>query len=331
MNIESIFIEMEENNTSHYGQLQRRVSTINTFAVYIGITKPSNLRGLRLECPHIDVLDTLELPQFKLLTVTKEVKNLSVVIEISTKETTINDVFTSLVNDILSQMASSHSANDCATTLQARLLKWQRLLQRSRWTGLTEEEQRGLYGELCVLDDFILDVLEYDHALQTWTGINGTAKDFQFESGIALEVKTTLTNLPHIVSIANERQLDAKGYKDLYLLVRYVEVSPFLGESLPNRIGRIRLRLQNSIPSLHTFENMLETFGYSDLHAETYNKLHYVTKSLHLYLVREGFPRIVSDGLLTGVCNVKYSIDLSACDRFELDIENLNRSLVGGN
>ena len=329
MNIESIFIELEENNTSHFGQLQRRVSTINTFSVYIGITKPSNLRGLRLECPQHDVFDTLELPQFKLLTVTKEVKNLSVVIQISTKETTINDVFTSLINDVLSQMASSHSAKDCAITLQARLLKWQRLLQRSRWTGLTEEEQRGLYGELSVLDDYVLDVLDYENALQTWTGINGAAKDFEFASGLALEVKTTLTNLPHIVSIANERQLDAKGYNGLYLLVRYVEVSQFSGESLPDRIGWIRLRLQNSTPSLLTFENMLETIGYSDLHIETYNKLHYVTKSLQLYAVREDFPRIVGDGLLTGVCNIKYSIDMSACDRFELDIEELKRSLIG--
>ena len=329
MNIESIFIELEENNTSHYGQLQRRVSTINTFAVYIGITKPSNLRGLRLECPQIDVFDALELPQFKLLTVTKEVKNLSVVIQIATKETTINDVFTSLVNDILSQMASSHSAKDCATTLQARLLKWQRLLQRSRWTGLTEEEQRGLYGELCVLDDYVLDVLNYEHALQTWTGINGTAKDFEFLSGIALEVKTTLTNLPHIVSIANERQLDAIGFKELYLIVRYVEVSQFSGESLPDRIGRIRQRLQNNTSSLLKFENLLETIGYSDLHIETYNKLHYVTKSLQLYAVREEFPRIVGNGLLTGVCNIKYSIDMSACDRFTVDIEEMKRSLVG--
>lgn len=329
MNIESIFIELEETDTSHHGQLQRRVSTVNTFAVYVGITKPSNLRGLRLECPHNDIFEKLELPQFKLLTVTKEVKNHSVVIQISTKETTINDVFTSLINDVLSQMATSESANDCAITLQARLLKWQRLLQRSRWTGLTEEEQRGLYGELSVLDDYVLEVLEYEHALQTWTGINGTAKDFEFISGTALEVKTTLTNLPHIVSIANERQLDAKGYKDLYLLVRYVEVSQFAGESLPNRIGLIRRRLENNTSSLLKFENMLETIGYSDLHTETYSKFRYITKSLRLYLVRDEFPRIVGDGLLTGVCNIKYSIDLSACDRFELDIEELKRSLVG--
>jgi hypothetical protein len=240
-----------------------------------------------------------------------------------------NDVFTSLVQDVVTVTSEADDAEAAARAFQFRLGQWQRLLQRDRRSGLTDEEQRGLYGELCVLQDQVLPLLLPLEAVQAWTGPEGTAKDFQFPGGVALEVKTSLARPPHEIRIANERQLDDTGLEALFLLFRLLEVHRGSGETLPHRVERLRKALSPAPAARALLDERLEDYGYFDVHAVQYREAGYVPRSAHLYGVRDGFPRITGASLPAGVGGVSYVVSAAACAPFELPLHQLPAALEG--
>ncbi len=337
--LDTLFSQMEEQDPGSEGYYQRRVPALNPCDIYVGVRKPANLRLVRFSFSADALPEDYELPSFRVLRVTRATEPSASLpresITLQADQAGFNEVFTHLVQDIIARAARETSEAGAAHVLRARLILWQRLLQRDRTNGLTPEEQRGLYGELHTLETLLLPRLGPLATVQAWTGPLGTPQDFQIPGAIALEVKTSLTRSASDINISSEVQLDDSGSANLYLKHILIEAQRDAGESLPALVARVRNILITADPAAtDIFEDLLLEAGYSPTSNPEvlYREPGYTFRGARMYRVHGDFPRIVRAQLPAGVSNVTYGLSTAALTPFEESfpefIERLNP--VGG-
>jgi hypothetical protein len=244
------------------------------------------------------------------------------------------DVFTALAEDVAPRVAAAPSARAAAKVLMGRLRRWQKFLE-ARATGLSQEQQRGLYGELRTLHAHLLPALGAPAALAGWRAPKAAHQDFQFASG-ALEVKTTTAKQPQSVRITSERQLDDTGIPALFLHLvvldeRRVEgTGSSRGETLPEIVGHLRRQLQVDDRIAETFDDRLLEAGYLDADGPHYEECRFTLRWERTFRVRRGFPRLMECDLHAGIGDVSYALAIAACEPFVLPTAEALEVLVTG-
>ena len=157
--------------------------------------------------------------------------------------------------------------------------------------GLTPERQRGLYAELWLLRDHLLDAVGAVAAVQAWTGPARASHDFQFGS-CALEVKGTAAKQHQMLRIVSERQLDVTGVETLFLFHLSLDTHRDAGQPLPALVDEVREACTARM-SRRPFEDRLFEAGYLDAHRHLYENPGYTVRESNFFRVAEGFPRIV--------------------------------------
>ncbi len=228
------------------------------------------------------------------------------------------ETFSCLCENLVAAVRESPSEKELVKSVVNHLEKWRNLFDKTKADGLSAEQQQGLYGELNFLCKFLsrkivtnLQVLDY------WVGMDAALRDFQ---GVewAVEAKTTATNNPKEVSINGERQLDESMLSDLFLYHCSVEVSKFTGETLPDKVEKVRIMLKDDSPALSMFNEKILEAGYLDEQADLYANRCYKIRDEHYYLVKDNFPRIKEEELRDGVSDVKYAIVLAMCSDYSI-------------
>ena len=84
----------------------------------------------------------------------------------------------------------------------SRTWRWHHLLRGGRGTLLSPEEQKGLLGELFVLERLLLPRMDASSAVTAWRGPLGAPKDFE-AARVAIEAKArrggaTTVSLNHV-------------------------------------------------------------------------------------------------------------------------------------
>jgi hypothetical protein len=224
------------------------------------------------------------------------------------------DVFTSLCADLADNLSDvSESSRDAA--LASFLDRWTKFFERFGVRGLSPENQRGMYGELCWLRTLLANDFSYITALNAWKGCERGYHDFEI-NGQVVEVKTTMTKEPRKVRISNERQLDDRGLLSLHLLVLTLIKSEGGGESLPEIVNSVMAAVSTVPGGRRRFDQCLIAAGYLEIHTHLYTNT-YTVKRDELFRVEKGFPRItdVPDGL----GDIKYSLVVGAVSAFLSD------------
>ena len=257
----------------------------------------------------------------------KHPNTLQIIIEC--KHPQFNDLFIALIEDVIDSVASKQSESQCVNELSARLFKWMRFMQRHGLEGLGDKQQQGLYGELFFLDSILIPTVGMSKGIEGWVGPQGKNQDFQLDDA-SVEVKTTSSNSPDIVHISNIGQLDPVASPSLFLLHIAFDVRRGDQNTLPALIDAIRKKCAADGPRLQqAFEEQLMESGYLDTHASRYEHTQYTVKKLQFYKVGKGFPQLKEAELPTGICDVKYSLSLSACASFRIDESDVINSIGG--
>lgn len=236
---------------------------------------------------------------------------------VALKDARSADVFAALAEDLARRVVESETIVDAVRTLLGQLTRWQKFLTATS-EGLSEEAQRGLWGELRFMHNNLLSVVAASKATDAWKGGEKAHQDFQFEHG-AVEVKTTLAKQPQSIRIASERQLDDTHWPVLFLHVLVLEVHENGPSTLPNMVELVRTALSGLIQERNRFEEVLLAAGYLDVHATRYTARSYAVRGAFTYQVQEGFPRIVEADLPAGVGDASYVLNLAACQPFAVD------------
>jgi Putative PD-(D/E)XK family member, (DUF4420) len=314
MNISQIWAQLEGEGATE-GRFRRRVHEESVADLYLVVDKPANTRALLID---VDLAGTElgELPSGRGIDL-RRVPTASggEALELVLSQQSFADLFDALVTDVACAAAGGVDQADVAARVAARVRRWQSFLRETS-TGLSPERQRGLFGELFFLRRVLLGSVPAPAAVGAWVGPNGAPQDFAFGE-VAVEVKTTAGAQPQLLRITSERQLDTTALKHLALFHLSLDARDGAGQSLPDLVAETRKALQDPA-SADIFEDRLFTAGYLDAQAVQY-RTGYTVREAAIFLVGEGFPRLVEADCPAGVGDVAYSVAVSALTPFAVD------------
>lgn len=234
------------------------------------------------------------------------------------------EIFHRLCLDIVSATQNAASEKEAVALFLGRTWRWHRLLQGRRSDRLSDEEQKGLIGELLVLRDILFPVSGIETALRSWTGPTGAPKDFELGT-LCIESKARRGAASPQVAIASAAQLDTSGIDALYLHVADVTGAPS-GVSGAVTISDVVVTVASEVAAnAPAFTDLLDqrllSAGYD---AEVdYSDSRWLVGPVHVFEVRDGFPRISTADVPTGVRDLRYSVSLADCEPFRLEIGDL--------
>jgi hypothetical protein len=182
--------------------------------------------------------------------------------------------------------------------------QWIRLLKVTGSKKVSENEIRGLFGELVVLLNYMIPKYGSNRAVRSWTGAEQTKKDFSIDD-TWYEVKT-LSMGKATVTITSIEQLDSE-IEGFLTVVKVEKMSKeYNGISLQDLIEEIIKILNQNEQDI--FINKLSEFGYDFF--DDYSAYVYKIEETNFYVVDNKFPRILRQSLPVEVINCTYDLDL---------------------
>lgn len=206
-------------------------------------------------------------------------------------------------------------AVDVRTALSASLTRWSALLRET--VVLTEERQAGLFGELWLLRRLV-DALGTS-AVDAWTGYARQSHDFRLPN-IELEVKTT-ASARRIHTINGISQLTASPNCVLHIVsLRLVDAGSG-GETLPEMVSAVRVRLGGDPNALQAFNVGLAATEYRDVDAPHYPRRRKLADPAVLITVDDGCPRLTREVL--DMAPARYATDRVVAVTYDVDLAGL--------
>ncbi len=222
----------------------------------------------------------------------------------------LTDVFAALAADIV--QASTTPATDMGRmrAFVQRLEHWEALLRAFSSEGLSASAQQGLYGELYVLRQLLLEGVSPAGALSAWVGPLREAQDFIVPDTGAAEVKT-LGPDNTTIKVSSARQLDETPFACLFLVAVYLGPPGPTAETLPALVASLAARLAPQPAALESLTLRLRQAGYLDVQAARYQGTTYTVQGQQVLRVLGDFPRLRHADLPAAIPALTYSLDLS--------------------
>lgn len=328
--INQIWDELANDTSFKKGFLFRRYSGSVLPDVFVALQHPEKLLCIaisinRSEEVNISMFDNLQEIQIDLFPDPNQNGNNILLFKLINIQH--RDIFSVLSEDLISSIALETNQKLLVKKILNRFEKWKSLFTKIILQGLSPEEQRGLFGELYFLRNFLRFNNNLQFVLNTWVGPEMEVRDFQMNNW-ALEVKTTHGNNHQKVQISSERQLDNTLYDKLFLYHISLEKVQESGETLNQIVDSINDILVSDSIALNRFKSKLYEAGYFDQHIELYDTTGYFIRHDSFYKIEGNFPRIKENEIRSGVGDVKYSIILSQCEEYGLSDISVFENLI---
>ena len=237
------------------------------------------------------------------------------------------DLFEALCRDVMHFADGASNEADVLDRLVGRTHRWHYLLRGGRHDLLTEEEQKGLIGELAVLSR-LAAIAGPQAAIISWKGPTGAPKDFEMHAH-CIEVKSRRASAQPFVQISNEYQLsDVEGHRLWLCVIAVDKVATPFGETLNDIVARVGTLLLDANSSVaEDWDRCLSAAGYRQ--EDDYSEFRWVIGGPTWHEVSEEFPRIKLP-LPPGVSDLKYMIALGACEPFIVNAHIVESALSRG-
>jgi hypothetical protein len=241
------------------------------------------------------------------------------------------DLFRNLCIDLIESTRGCSDESEAVSMVTGRAWRWHHLLRGGSGGKLSVEQQKGLIGELMVLERVLLANMDASDAVQSWTGPLGSPKDFEIGK-IGIESKARRGMASQYLTISSAFQLDDNSVDSLYLCVSDLNPAPsdsIDSFTLSDVCSRVLDVIATSDPgAISVFENLLAAsgFGWED----DYTDRTFVEGTHRAFRISDGFPKITPGNCGPGVSEVRYNISLSDCEEFATtyaEIETVVRSM----
>jgi hypothetical protein len=323
--IESIWTILEGDSSFSTGVLLRRYASEVIPDLYVALKSQERLRAIAFRVD--SKLNTSIIKADKLREIAVETlpddsqkdKKLLLFVLLASQH---SDIFAILCEDLIMAVADISEEASLLRVLAQRFEKWQHLFEKLGQTGLSENEQKGLFGELYFMKKLLQHTPNFQYAVRSWVGNVGLPQDFIHGNFWALETKTTYPSKESL-SISNEYQLDETNFQALFLLHITLRNNTQKGQNLNELVQELQEILKNDITSLNLFAQKLLNVGYYSLHEPYYTEAKYEIDGMTFYQVKDNFPRLTPQDLKKGVMQVKYDISVNACTSFQINEKQL--------
>ncbi|MGQ3489061.1 PD-(D/E)XK motif protein [Roseovarius pacificus] len=319
--IEDIWKSVEAEGASRPGWHARKISRGSPHDLLAGRKMPSGTVGLLYEIDASSVPAGTEWPDGKGFRTDIEVVKpgpngrLRVALELAGAQ--YRDVFAALCGDIAGVAMEQPPGQLGFGALLRRLQAWQRFMQLHTDRGLSDEQIRGLFGEITVLEQILFPMLGEVEATAAWQGRHALHDFSRF--GHALEVKSGAASADPVMKISRLDQFDETAVRSLHVCFVQLKEDGAGGTSLPVLVARIRDRLKMHPGSLQRFDDLLVAAGYHDSRAANYSEPCLRACELQVFRVEGVFPRLRREELHTGIVAAKYTVSVGACSDFVTD------------
>ena len=323
--IDNIWVSLESDATSHYGLLYKRYSADVLPDVFVALKAPEKLRCIAFRMSTTFTFDETQwnrLKDIKIETLADEKDKSKKFLLILLINKQHKDIFSTLCEDLVFGVSEVRTEQTLIVKLLERLAKWQSLFEKIGKQGLSEEAQRGIYGEVYFLRVFLNNCSNKSFCVKSWLGPEKSIQDFQY-SNWAVEVKTTHGNNHQKIHITSERQLDDSIIEKIFLFHLSLDVRVGNGESLNKLIDVVSEILNDNTMAFNLFKLKLLESGYYDIHKHLYDEQGYTIRQENLYRVSGNFPRITENQIPIGIGDVRYSIVLSESEEWRINHETL--------
>ena len=221
------------------------------------------------------------------------------------KNDSLLSVFCTFGEDMISCVVNEKNEYHAISNLRTRFNTWLALFKKSR-NPLSEEEAKGLFGELWFLSEYMLCKYGVDDAINSWSGPEKYSKDYSINE-TWYEIKT-INNSSATIKISSLQQLSSNVIGHL-VIVRVEEMSE-LFNGLKSSINKLCQVIISKISDSNTKDNFLDklsNMGY-DFCDDLGNK-NYQVHSMQSYLVDDDFPVLrESDIKSEAINNVSYEL-----------------------
>jgi hypothetical protein len=213
--------------------------------------------------------------------------------------------FDALCLDLLQLSLQLPGPAEAMEAVARRMATWMAALRRR--AGLSDEEARGLIGELLSLRALV-DRVGWEAAITAWQGPDRGLHDFSL-GGAAWEIKTS-AGPGSAVWINGLDQLDDTGLTGL-VLVHVGLAEAAAGSPLREVAAEARTEVARDAPAaLAELQRKLLAAGYTG--TEAAGDTTYEVSSISFYHVRDGFPRFRRADAPSGVDEVQYRLQTAS-------------------
>lgn len=199
-----------------------------------------------------------------------------------------------------------------------RYLKWQSLFAKRKLNLLSEDEIKGLIGELIFLKEFAIKNYGETDGLSSWVGPFGCDQDYSIHD-VWYEIKSVNSGTKTI-DISSLEQLDCK-YEGHLVVVELDKTSNVNDKAIT--LNTLIASIMNGFQLMSNkdkFESILFNFGY--VKDEEYDEFCYKLSGIKKYCVGPKFPKLLRTNVPNGVVEAKYEISTASIkDYYEGDIK----------
>ena len=308
----------------------RRVDETNKWDFYWG--RDSDRRCLLLLRHAIPSAPRSRLPRLKGVEVFVEpgISGVKPSLVLRLLDSTLRDIFYRLCNDIIASASTAASETEAVAMTVARTWRWHHLLRGGGGGLLTAEEQKGLIGELLILERYGLALLPARNAVEGWLGPMGAPQDFVV-GRTGVESKARATTTANEVVINSEYQLDDADLRALFLHISALDAATSdddEGFTVTAVACRIRDRLAASDELVvDRYNALLAAAGFR--YDDDYSGTRWTGGERSIYRVEGAFPRLTKANLPSGISDVRYVLSVNECGAFLASPEALEAALTG--
>jgi hypothetical protein len=241
------------------------------------------------------------------------------------------DIFYRLCTDIIASTSGCETESEAVATTVGRTWRWHHLLRGGTTGPLSVEEQKGLMGELLVLERYVLACFPPIDALSYWLGPLGKAQDFMI-GNTGIESKATGALGSHEVKISSEYQLDDASIANLFLHLCVFDGADDTEQNsftLTDVVERLRdCFVSSGDIALDRYNALLAAAGFR--YEDDYTEFQWKGGERSIFAVTEGFPRLTPGNIPQEVKAVRYVLSLAECGRFAIAPDTLLEVLKAG-
>ena len=230
------------------------------------------------------------------------------------------DLFFGLCKTLIASLAQTTDSAMMLSLALSHIKRWKAFLASQKRNLLTNEEIRGLFGELMFLRCLYRKYLDKQAALEAWKGPDGAHQDFIF-GNTAVEVKALSGQERNTVRISSEDQLESLCDRLFLLIYRFAE-APVANNSLSlnEMVRSVEGELAKGA-DIEEFYKRLASCGYVEM--QEYDSPKFRMASQHAYRVVDDFPRLARSGLPDGVIGLRYDLKIEKIRKFECDLSEV--------
>lgn len=225
------------------------------------------------------------------------------------------NVFYALCEDLIESTFGVETENEAFNSLINRYYAWKIMFKK--WTKLSEEKTKGLFGELYFLNEYMIPNYGIESAINAWSGPSYTNKDFSINN-VWYEIKTISAD-SQVVKISSLTQLAADSDGEL-CVVRVEKMSEEYNDG-KCCISDLVTLVANKIETTELkscFLSKLVEYGF-DLSDES-TGLKLKVQGLSRYKVNDKFPRITkADIVFNEIGKVSYELILNMIEKYKIE------------